>query len=132
MPTYTYNPMDVSVTVDGKIVTGFSEGTMVSCSKDEENFQTKMSAKGEASMAITNNKLGTVTLTLSQGSPFVAMLNKYANTGKQFPIWVNSAGSVKEKIGGTSAAVKKNADAEFSDEVGDREFEIQVFDYTVA
>ncbi|BBP87480.1 hypothetical protein BsIDN1_10980 [Bacillus safensis] len=34
---YTYNPMDVTITVAGKIVTGFSEGTMVSASKDEDN-----------------------------------------------------------------------------------------------
>ncbi|AOZ88130.1 DUF3277 family protein [Bacillus pumilus] len=128
---YTYNPMDVTITVAGKIVTGFSEGTMVSASKDEDNFQTKMSAKGEASMAITNNRLGTITLTLSQGSPFVALLNQYANNGKQFPIWIKNNGEIKETFGGTKAAVKKNADAEYSDEVGDREFEIQVFDYTV-
>ncbi|KJF47115.1 DUF3277 family protein [Bacillus safensis] len=129
--TYTYNPMDVTTTIAGKIVTGFSEGTMVSASKDEDNFQVKMSAKGEASVAVTNNMLGTITLTLSQGSPFVALLNQYANTSKQFPIWIKNNGMVKETIGGTSAMVKKNADAEYGDEVGDREFEIQVFDYTV-
>lgn len=123
--------MDVTVTVGGKIVTGFSEGTMVSASKDEDNFQVKMSAKGEASVAVTNNKLGTITLTLSQGSPFVSLLNQFANTSKLFAIWVKHNGMIKETFGGTSAAVKKNADADYGDEVGDREFEIQVFDYTV-
>ncbi|MCY8114101.1 DUF3277 domain-containing protein, partial [Bacillus spizizenii] len=70
----------------------------------------------------------TITLTLSMGSPFVPYLNKMANTAQRFPIWVTGG---QEKIGGTEAMVKKPADAEFSDEIGDREFEIQVFDYTV-
>ncbi|MFB8733898.1 hypothetical protein ACEQPO_08070 [Bacillus sp. SL00103] len=92
----------------GKIVTGFSEGTMVSASKDEDNFfKQKMSAKGEASMAITNNRLGTITLTLSQGSPFVAILNQYANNGKQFPIWIKNNGEIKKHSAGPKSKLLK-------------------------
>ncbi|MED4382797.1 phage structural protein [Bacillus licheniformis] len=128
MAAYVYDANEVNTNIDGKIVTGYSEGTMVSCSKDEEKFSTKVSAKGDVSVATKNNPLGTITLTLSMGSPFVPYLNKLANTAQTFPIWVTGG---QEKIGGTEAMVKKPADAEFSDEVGDREFEIQVFDYTV-
>ncbi|WP_353856437.1 DUF3277 domain-containing protein [Bacillus sp. Bos-x628] len=128
MAAYVYDANEVNTNIDGKIVTGYSEGTMVSCSKDEEKFSTKVSAKGDVSVATKNNPLGTITLTLSMGSPFVPYLNKLANTAKTFPIWVTGG---QEKIGGTEAMVKKPADAEFSDEIGDREFEIQVFDYTV-
>lgn len=125
---YVYDANEVNTNIDGKIVTGYSEGTMVSCAKDEEKFSTKVSAKGDVSVATKNNPLGTITLTLSMGSPFVPYLNKLANTAQTFPIWVTGG---QEKIGGTEAMVKKPADAEFSDEIGDREFEIQVFDYTV-
>ncbi|WP_339187469.1 DUF3277 domain-containing protein [Bacillus sp. FSL M8-0025] len=128
MAAYVYDANEVNTNIDGKIVTGYSEGTMVSCSKDEEKFSTKVSAKGDVSVATKNNPLGTITLTLSMGSPFVPYLNKMANTAQRFPIWVTGG---QEKIGGTEAMVKKPADAEFSDEIGDREFEIQVFDYTV-
>ncbi|ADV95570.1 DUF3277 domain-containing protein [Bacillus subtilis] len=128
MAAYVYDANEVNTNIDGKIVTGYSEGTMVSCSKDEEKFSTKVSAKGDVSVATKNNPLGTITLTLSMGSPFVPYLNKLANTAQTFPIWVTGG---QEKIGGTEAMVKKPADAEFSDEIGDREFEIQVFDYTV-
>ncbi|MGQ9028328.1 phage structural protein [Bacillus licheniformis] len=128
MTAYVYDANEVNTNIDGKIVTGYSEGTMVSCSKDEEKFSTKVSAKGDVSVATKNNPLGTITLTLSMGSPFVPYLNKLANTAQTFPIWVTGG---QEKIGGTEAMVKKPADAEFSDEIGDREFEIQVFDYTV-
>ncbi|MEK4692437.1 DUF3277 domain-containing protein [Bacillus sp. FSL W8-1202] len=125
---YVYDANEVNTNIDGKIVTGYSEGTMVSCAKDEEKFSTKVSAKGDVSVATKNNPLGTITLTLSMGSPFVPYLNKMANTAQRFPIWVTGG---QEKIGGTEAMVKKPADAEFSDEIGDREFKIQVFDYTV-
>ncbi|PAY13484.1 DUF3277 domain-containing protein [Bacillus sp. 7705b] len=128
MAAYVYDANEVNTNIDGKVVTGYSEGTMVSCSKDEEKFSTKVSAKGDVSVATKNNPLGTITLTLSMGSPFVPYLNKLANTAQTFPIWVTGG---QEKIGGTEAMVKKPADAEFSDEIGDREFEIQVFDYTV-
>ena len=128
MAAYVYDANEVNTNIDGKIVTGYSEGTMVSCSKDEEKFSTKVSAKGDVSVATKNNPLGTITLTLSMGSPFVPYLNKMANTAQRFPIWVTGG---QEKIGGTEVMVKKPADAEFSDEIGDREFEIQVFDYTV-
>lgn len=128
----TYDPKDVSVTLDGKIVTGFAEGSMVSAGKDEENFQTKVSAKGEVYVAKTNNPLGTITVTLSQSSPFVSQLNKWANAGTTISAWVNCKNPVNEKHGGTKAMVKKPADAEFSDDMGDREFEIQVFNYSVS
>lgn len=125
-----YDPNNVAVIVDNIFVTGFAEGTMVSASKDEENFQTKTSAKGEVSVAKTNNPLGTVTITLSADSPHQRRLTQIANTGKMVPCWVNVSAPIKEKKGGSQAMIKKPADAEYSDEVGDREFEIQVFDYT--
>lgn len=88
MAAYVYDANEVNTNIDGKIVTGYSEGTMVSCSKDEEKFSTKVSAKGDVSVATKNNPLGTITLTLSMGSPFVPYLNKLANTAQTFPIWV--------------------------------------------
>lgn len=65
-----YDPKNTTVNADGKIVTGFSEGTMIQASKDEEGFSVKVSAKGETDVAISNNNLGTITITLSQTSPF--------------------------------------------------------------
>ncbi|MBG9783587.1 phage structural protein [Shouchella lehensis] len=125
-----YDPNNISVIIDNVFVTGFAEGTMVSAAKDEENFQTKVSAKGEVSVALSNNPLGTITVTLSADSPHVKRLSNLANTKAMVSAWVNASAPVKEKKGGSRAMVKKPADAEFSDEVGDREFEIQVFDYT--
>lgn len=128
--TNVYDPKNVSVVIDNVFVTGFAEGSMVSAAKDEENFQTKVSAKGEVSVAKTNNPLGTLTVTLSADSPHLKRLTSLANSGKMVSAWVNQSAPIKERKGGSKAMVKKPADAEYSDEVGDREFELQVFDYT--
>lgn len=126
-----YDALQVSVVVDNIFITGFADGSMVECSKDEDNFSAKVSAQGDVGIAKTNNKLGTIKVNLAQTSPSVTFLNSLANSGKIFPIWVNSNSDVKEKIGGTKAMVKKPADASFSGEIESREYEIQVFDYTV-
>ena len=45
-------------------------------------------------------------------------------------IWVNNK-SIDEKMGGTKAMVKKTPALEQGAELADREFEFQVFDFTV-
>ncbi|WP_205628675.1 phage structural protein, partial [Acinetobacter baumannii] len=65
----TYDPNNVTVVIDGRFITGFQEGSFVQASKDEENFSTKVSAQGEVAVALSNNPLGTITITLSQTSP---------------------------------------------------------------
>ncbi len=123
----TYDASLVTVIVEGRFLTGFDEGEMVSWEKDEENFSTKIDAQGNTATAVVNNTLGTITIPLNQTSPDLKFMKNLANTKKEFPIWVQSP---TEKIGGTRAMVKKTPDGSFSDETEAREFEIQVFDYT--
>lgn len=130
--TYTYDAKTSTVTADSRFLTGFAEGSFVEWEKDEDNFDVKVSAQGDVGIANRNNSLGTITVTLMQTSPDVAYLNKLANTGKIFPIWVQAGGDTKEKVGGTQARVLKPADGTLSDEIEDREFEIKVFDFTVS
>jgi UTP-glucose-1-phosphate uridylyltransferase len=127
----TYDASNVTVTVKGQFITGFAEGSFVECEKDETNFDVKVSAQGDVSVAKRNNTLGTITITLSQTSPSVNFLDSLANSGEIFPVSVISNNEVKEKVYGTKAMVEKPANKTFSDEVEDREFTIKVFDYTV-
>ncbi|WP_214797680.1 DUF3277 domain-containing protein [Exiguobacterium sp. s5] len=129
--TYTYDAALVTLVVNGRFITGFAEGSMVEAEKDEDNFETKVSAQGDVGIAKRNNTLGTITVILMQGSPDVLYLNALANSGQMVPVWAQSNGENAEKVGGTQAMVKKPADVEFSDEISEREFEFQVFDYTV-
>lgn len=128
---YTYDAAQVSITIDGRFMVDHGEGDFVSWEKEEDNFGVKVAANGTTGVAMRNNNLGTITYKPMQGSPEVGFLNNLANTGKQFPIWINSGGDNPEEIGGTKARVLKPADGSLEDEASDREFEIKVFDYSV-
>lgn len=129
--TYTYDAALVSITIDGRFMVDHGEGDFVSWEKDEENIAAKVAANGTVGVAKRNNNLGTITYKPMQGSPEVKFLNNLANTGKAFPIWVNSGGPNPEIIGGTNAMVLKPSDGSLEDEASDREFQIKVFDYSV-
>jgi len=124
---HTYDAKNSTVTVKGKIITGFAEGSMVEWEKDEDNFTAITDPQGTVGVAKVNNSLGTMTIVLAQTSPDNRYLKNLANTGEIFPIWAQSN---NEKVGGTQAMVKKTPDGELSDEISEREYEIQVFDFT--
>ncbi|AJI24225.1 DUF3277 domain-containing protein [Priestia megaterium] len=129
--TRTYDPKYASAIVDSVFMTGYDEGSFIQAEKDEDFFSTKVSAQGEAIISESNNTLGTITLTLSQTSPSYPYLMKKAKQKKPFPIWVNyNNGTTKEKAGGTQARIVKTPSKEFDTEVGGREFQFKVFDYT--
>ena len=76
------------------------------------------------------NDLGTITLSVQGTSPQKKYLIDLANAGTVFDIWVINK-SIDEKVGGSQAMVKKTPELGQAAELDDREFEIQVFDYTV-
>jgi hypothetical protein len=125
-----FDAKSVTVTVNGTFITGFADGTFVQGEKDEDNFTTSVGAQGDVVVNEVNNPLGTVTITIQQTSPSVAYLNGLANSKEFVPVWVISNNSPKEKFGGSKCRVKKPSSSSFSNEDEDREYEIQVFDYT--
>ncbi|EWG12746.1 phage structural protein [Cytobacillus firmus] len=127
----TYDARKVTTTVNGVFVTGYADGTMVKCSKDNENFEASSSAQGDAVVSINGDSLGTIEITLSQTSPSIPYLNTLANDRNMFPIWVNSNNEIKEVTGGTKAMVTKVPDIEHGKAVASRVYTIKVFDYTV-
>lgn len=126
----SYDANLCTLTVGGRFITGFEEGTMINSEKDEDYFTEKADAQGEPIVSESNNPFGTITVTLSQTSPHVAYMNNLAKTRQEIPVWVNYSGTPKEVTGGTRARVKKTAGKEYGDEASAREFEIKVFDYT--
>ena len=123
-----YDAKDVSVIVGGVYLTGFAEGTFVSYEKTEDRYSISVGAHGDPARAKINNPLGTVTVTLQQTSPQVQYLNKLAKSGKLVETRVIHKGSNTTKIGGTQTFVLKEASGEFSNEISNREFTIQVLD----
>ncbi|MED1784238.1 DUF3277 family protein [Brevibacillus fortis] len=123
----TYDPKDVTVTVDSVYLTGFSED-MIEIEKAENNYETKVGAQGDVVRTKVNNPLATITVTLLPSSPQVAYLDKLANSGKLVPVSVIYAGTPKETTTATEAYVVKPATRSYGNEAADREYEIQCLD----
>lgn len=124
-----YDARDCTVLVDDVFITGMGE-TMVTGEKDEDSFTTAVGAQGDVVENEVNNPLGTITLTVQATSPQKAMLLELANSGEHVSVWVTNK-SIGEQFGGTDCRVKKTPSLEHAAEAGEREFEIQAFDYTV-
>ena len=122
-----YDARDCTVLVDDVFITGMGE-TMVTGEKDEDSFTTAVGAQGDVVENEVNNPLGTITLTVQATSPQKAMLLELANSGEHVSVWVTNK-SIGEQFGGTDCRVKKTPSLEHAAEAGEREFEIQAFDY---
>ena len=125
----SYDAKDCTITVNGVYLTGLGED-MVTGEKDEEMFTTNVGAQGDVVENEVNNPLGTITVTLQATSPQKAMMLNLARTGEKFAIWVINK-SISERFGGSMARIKNYPELANGAEADDREFEIQVFDYTV-
>lgn len=129
MAVTAYNAKDCTISVDDVYITGVAED-MVTGEKDEELFTTSVGAQGDVLINETNNPLGTITLKIQGTSPQKDKMMNLATERKIFPIWITNT-SIGERFGGSQARIKNLPSLEHSAELGDREFQIQVFDYVV-
>lgn len=127
--TTQWNAKDCVVMWDGINITGLGED-MVTGEKDEEFFSTTVGAQGDVVVNEMNNDLGTVTITVQGTCPQKSKLLQDAKAGKIAPLWVSNP-AIGEKIGGSKARIKNYPSLEYGQELADREFEFQVFDYSV-
>lgn len=129
MSVTQYNAKDCTIVIDNVYITGLAE-SMVTGEKDEELFSTSVGAQGDILVNETNNSLGTITVTIQGTSPQKGMLIDLARSRTFFSVWVTNS-SIGERFGGSQARIKNFPSLEHAAELGDREFEIQVFDYDV-
>ena len=128
-----YDPKQVTVVVGGRFITGFADGTFVNAEKLEDNFTEYVGAQGEVSTAENGNKTGEITVTLASTSPSCSYLDGLASR-KGENAFIPSAvvdGNSGRTMGGSRTRVRKPADAEFGNEVTEREYTIFVADYEV-
>lgn len=130
MAATTYDPMDLTVTIGGVYLTGFSED-MVEFEKDEDGQTAKVGSQGDVVTTKVNNPLATLTVTLLSTSPQVAYLDKLARTGELVPVSLIYNGTPKETVTVTQAFIKKPATRTYGNEAEDREYEIQCLDHDV-
>jgi len=134
MSVKTYDPAAVAVSVGGVPISGFADGTFISVERDEDAFSKVVGADGITSRAKSNNRGGNITITLAQTSPSndvleaLALLDENTNTGI-VPVLVKE-GTGRAIHFSALAWVRKSATATYAKEIENREWILDMADYT--
>ena len=130
MTVRTYDAKEVVLTLDGIPILGYADGTFISLEREEETYTKVVGADGVVSRAKTNNRSGTLTLTLKQTSPSNEDLSDFL---KQDELSNNGVFSVliKDSISGTrlfssTGWVQGLPTIEYAKEISDREWAIDL------
>lgn len=135
MPVRTYDPAQVIVSIGGAQMSGFADGSFVTVERDEDMFTKITGADGKTSRSKSNNKAGSLTLTLQQTSPSndilqgFALLDELSNAGV-VPVIVKDA-SGRATFFSACAWVRKTPNAEYAKEVNNREWVMDLADLDV-
>lgn len=121
-----YRPDSVAVIVAGHIVEGFSDGTFVSVSRNENAFTLKVGNDGQPTRSKSPNKSGQIKITLQASSPSNDYLSALAIADEQtsagaVPVLVRD-GSGRTVVAALQAWVQKMPTVEFGKEVSEREW----------
>ena len=84
-----YNPMKVSVIVDGRIITGFSDASMVVITRNEDIVSTAVGTQGDVVYSENANRSGTITLSLQETSSSVEFLRGIAKGRKEVTVVIS-------------------------------------------
>lgn len=130
MTVGTYNPKQVILTIGGIPISGYAEGTFINVERDEDSFSKYVGSDGEVSRARTNNNSGTLTLTLAQTSNSNLILSGILQEDELrgdgiVPVIIKDA-SGQSVAFAAEGWIKKPASNEYSNEVGSREWTIDL------
>lgn len=120
----TYDPSKVIITIDDRIVTGFSDGEFVTVVMDEDIYQKVKGADGEVTRVRNSSQSGVIELTLMASAPSNGDLNGLIGYPEPVTIGITDL-SGNTVVLGHRCWVKKNPDLAFGKEIGDT---VWVFD----
>lgn len=132
MAVRTYSSRRMSVIIGGTPITGFAPDTFINVAPTADSFTKSVGSSGEVSRAEVADRTGTVTLTLQQTSPS----NEYlTNLHDQDRVSLDQTVEflLKDENGTTvisaeDAWISRLPDSEYSQEVGTREWTIELSD----
>ena len=124
MATKDYDPKKVAVTINGQLVEGFADGTFITVTRNNQSWSVASGASGETARMKSNDKSGTVELTLMQTSAFNDILSglfgadELNGAGKFSFALIDENGSTN--LGATEMWVQQPPTVEYGKELGDR------------
>ncbi|TGK18041.1 DUF3277 family protein [Leptospira fluminis] len=111
----TYDPNEVTLSISGRLVSGFSDGTFISIKRTvSDNYKTHVGAKGEISRTKNNNTSGTITFKLKGTSPDNAFLDLIKYQPSAFPVLVKNNSDGKFMAMSSQAWINAEPDKEFA------------------
>ena len=135
MALRTYDPKQVVVSIGGVPMSGFADGTFLLVDRDEQMFSKIVGADGTTTRVKSNNRSGTMTLTLKQSSPSndvlsgFAALDELSNTGV-VPVLIKDL-SGNSIFFSATGWIQKYASSEFGKEINNREWVLDLADVDV-
>ena len=74
----SYDPKKVTVTLNGRVLTGFASDGIITVSKSEDSFTPNVGAQGDVIIEENANESGTIAVTLQQTSSSLPYLRNLA------------------------------------------------------
>lgn len=124
-----YNPLDVTLIVNNKVIDNFADGSMVTFSETNERVTPTMNIQGDGIAAISNKRLGQMTVNLLVSSQANADFTDYCNSSEEFPISLTFAG---DKRSGQRCYISKIPDINYEANVPTQAWVIHVLDYSAS
>lgn len=138
MAVRTFDPGQVTVSVDGITISGFADGTFIIAERTEESFTKVVGADGQVSRSKSNNRSGTFTITLLQTSPsnetLSALLARDEKNGNAIvPVLIKDNLGTSRLFTGTGW-IQKMPNVEYGKEISNREWVIDCaeMDFNIA
>lgn len=126
MATKVFDTRLNSVSVDGKILADYADGTPVQWAHSQPNSQAFVPSMGNPYRVIKNAPLGTVTVRVLPDTATFKFLMQIATSQREVPIVVNGTG---ERVSGNFATINQFPAGNISDVDQVREFVFELLDY---
>lgn len=123
---YQYDPADVIIVHGSALIEGFAEGSMVSITRRERDFEMDAGAKGDVCMRRMRNPIGEITVRLQAESPsntVLAQARELAIKGLAVAVPTTVQDLRKAALHSSSFSIVQGApDVDYAAEAGVREW----------
>ena len=102
MNVTNYDPRKVSVVVDGRIVTGFADSSMITIARSEDIVSTSVGTQGDVVYSESANRSGTLTMSLQSTSASLVWLKNIAKSRKEISVVITDASQTPAEVTNTS------------------------------
>lgn len=129
MSVKSYDPASVSIVFAGIPMEGYADGTFITVARDNPSFNLAIGSDGEGARAKSNDKSGTITVTLMQNSLTNDLLSALSiadeQTGDGIGPFLMKDLSGRTLCAAETAWLEKPSDIEFAREISNREWTIK-------